>query len=189
MSGAGSDVVHGRRAVFLDRDGVLSVSLIRDGKGYAPRCLADFALYPEAAQAVEALKGAGFVVVVVTNQPDIGNGLTTADEVALMHRQLQDALPVDLVLTCPHKQGEGCACRKPKPGLLAEAVARLGLDPLSSFMVGDRSSDLAAGRAMGCRTIFIDRGYREPLTEVPHYRADSVWEAAQWILAQPADRC
>lgn len=172
------------RAVFLDRDGVLSRSFIRDGKGYAPRTLADFEIYPEAPKAVKMLKDAGFYIVVVTNQPDIGNGLTSANEVALMHQQLQAAMPVDLILTCPHKQGDGCVCRKPKPGLLQEAVTQLAIDPTRSFMVGDRSSDLAAGRAMGCTTVFIEQGYLEPLTEQPHYQTHSVWEAALWIMQQ-----
>lgn len=170
------------RAVFLDRDGVLSRSWIRNGKGYAPRTLADFEIYPEAPEAVKMLKDAGFYVVVVTNQPDIGNGLTSADEVALMHHQLQAAMPVDQILTCPHKQGDGCLCRKPKPGLLQEAVIQLAIDPTRSYMVGDRSSDMAAGHALGCTTVFIERGYLEPLTEEPHYQTDSVLRAVQWIL-------
>lgn len=172
------------RAVFLDRDGVLNRPLIREGKGYAPRTLAEFVLYPEAPAAIRQLREAGFACVVVTNQPDIGNGLTSADEVARMHRQLTAALPVDLVLTCPHKQTDGCACRKPKPGMLEEAVRRLHIDPKQSFLIGDRSSDLAAGRAMGCTTLFIDWQYREPLTVVPDFHTDSLWNAVQWIVSR-----
>ncbi|MEO5350834.1 MAG: HAD-IIIA family hydrolase [Magnetococcus sp. YQC-3] len=174
------------RAVFLDRDGVLNSPLIRDGKGYAPRTLADFVLYPEAPAAVNRLREAGFKCVVVTNQPDIGNGLTTMDEVALMHQQLTAAMPLDLVLTCPHKQTDGCACRKPKPGMLQEAVRRLGIVPADSFLIGDRSSDMAAGRAIGCQTLFIDRQYREPLQVVPDFWTQSLQDAVQWILDRSA---
>ena len=172
------------RAVFLDRDGVLNRPLIREGKGYAPRTLADFVLYPEAPSAINRLQAAGFKCVVVTNQPDIGNGLTTMEEVALMHRQLSAAMPLDLVLTCPHKQTDGCLCRKPKPGMLQEAVRRLGIAPTASFLIGDRSSDMVAGRAMGCQTLFIDRQYREPLEVVPDFQTHSLPDAVQWILSR-----
>ena len=99
-----------------------------------------------------------------------------------MHQQLTAAIPLDLVLTCPHKQTDGCACRKPKPGMLQEAVRRLGIVPADSFLIGDRSSDLAAGRAMGCTTLFIDRQYREPLQVVPDFWTHSLQDAIQWIL-------
>ncbi|MEO5341284.1 MAG: HAD-IIIA family hydrolase [Magnetococcus sp. MYC-9] len=173
-----------QRAIFLDRDGVLCRSLVRDGKGYAPRSLAEFAIYPEAPTAVGLLKAAGFQIVVVTNQPDIGHGLVTEVCVASMHQRLQAAMPIDLILTCPHRQEEGCGCRKPRPGLLEEAVRRLSIDAGRSFMVGDRSSDVVAGQALGCVTLFIDRHYREPLTVVPDGRVASVWHAAQWIVAR-----
>ncbi|HIJ83244.1 MAG: D-alpha,beta-D-heptose 1,7-bisphosphate phosphatase [Magnetococcales bacterium] len=170
------------RAVFFDRDGVLNRPLIRDGKGYAPRTLDAFEIYPEAPAALQTLKEAGFKIVVVTNQPDIGHGLVSAEEVALMHQRLHAAMPVDLILTCPHRQTDGCLCRKPKPGMLETAIQKLAIDPGASFLVGDRSSDIAAGLAVGCRTIFIDRQYREPVETKSDFLAQSVLEAAQWII-------
>ncbi|HAT50670.1 MAG: HAD-IIIA family hydrolase [Nitrospirae bacterium] len=175
------------RAIFLDRDGVLNRPLIQNQKGYAPRTLADFSIYREAPAAIAMLKEAGFIIVVVTNQPDIGHGLVAASDVALMHQQLQAAMPIDGIFVCPHRQDEGCRCRKPRPGMIEEAMRRFAIDTTKSFLIGDRSSDIAAGQVMGCTTVFIDRHYREPLTAVPDWQASSVWEAAEWIMRRLGD--
>jgi D-glycero-D-manno-heptose 1,7-bisphosphate phosphatase len=173
-----------RPAVFLDRDGVLSIPEFRDGRSYAARRLADFRLYDDAAESVRRLKDAGFAVVVVTNQPDVGNGLVARSEVEAMHRQIESSLSVDRIEVCFHAHADNCACRKPKPGMLLSAAAALGLDLGRSVMVGDRNSDMAAGKAAGCATVLIDRGYRD---ERPR-QADSVVltlaEATDIILAQ-----
>lgn len=147
--------------MFLDRDGVLTRSRVVDGKAYAPRRLADFRLLPYAAASVRRMHELGYVVVVVTNQPDIGNGLVDAREVDVMHRKLADATQVDDIFMCPHRQDEGCACRKPRPGMLLAAAKKHGISLRDSYMVGDRRSDVEAGQRAGCRTIFIDRAYAE----------------------------
>ena len=151
-----------RAAVFLDRDGVLNRAEVRRGKPYAPRRLRDFRLLPGTVAAGRALREAGFLLVVVTNQPDIGHGLVAPDVVEAMHARLRRHLSPDAIEVCPHRQDEGCACRKPRPGLLCAAAARLDIDLAKSFVVGDRSHDILAGRAAGCYTVFVDRGYREP---------------------------
>ncbi len=151
-----------RPAVFLDRDGVLNRSGVRAGKPVAPRRSEEFELYPETAPCLAALRQAGYALAVVTNQPDVGHGLIAADELSRMHARLQTAAPVDFIGVCPHRQDDGCACRKPRTGLLEQASAALGIDPARSFMIGDRASDILAGRRFGCHTIFIDRGYAEP---------------------------
>jgi D-glycero-D-manno-heptose 1,7-bisphosphate phosphatase len=151
-----------RAAVFLDRDGVLNRAEVREGKPYAPRCLRDFRLLPGTTAAVRALRDAGFLLVVVTNQPDIGNGHVAPDVVEAMHARLRHRLSPDAIEVCPHRQDEGCTCRKPRPGLLRTAAVRLDIDLARSFLVGDRQHDIVAGRAVGCYTIFVDRGYREP---------------------------
>ena len=145
------------RAVFLDRDGVLNRCAVHGGKPYAPRRLADFRLLPGVAQAVRALKRAGFLVVVVTNQPDIGNGRVEAAVVEAMHRKLKARVPVDDIRVCPHRQDADCACRKPRPGMLLAAAADLRIDLKNSYMVGDRRGDIVAGKAAGCYTFLINR--------------------------------
>jgi D-glycero-D-manno-heptose 1,7-bisphosphate phosphatase len=107
------------------------------------------------------LKNAGFLVVVVTNQPDIANGLVAEPLVAAMHDKMRRALPIDAVMLCPHNAAAGCDCRKPKPGMLLKAAADLDIDLIGSYMVGDRISDVHAGAAAGCKSIFIDRHYTE----------------------------
>ena len=170
--------------VFLDRDGVVNRALVRDGKPFAPRALRDFRMLPGTAAAVASLRLAGFMIVVVTNQPDIGNGLVDQATVDAMNDRLRRRVEVDDVLVCPHRQDEGCGCRKPAPGLLLTAAARHSIDLAASYMVGDRWSDVAAGNAAGCFTIFIDRGYREARPEMPDAVVGSLRAAASLILAR-----
>ena len=150
-----------RRAVFLDRDGVLNRCEVRDGKPVAPRRVEDFRLLPGVAAATRALKQAGYLLVVVTNQPDLAAGRVAAATVAAMHERLRRSLPLDAIEMCPHGARDACDCRKPKPGLLTRAARDLGISLSDSVLVGDRAGDIAAGRAAGCRTIFIDRRYGE----------------------------
>lgn len=171
-----------RPAVFVDRDGVLNRTLVVAGKPYAPRRLADFRLLPFVAAGVESLRAAGFRVLVVTNQPDIGNGLVDPAVVEAMHARLRARLAVDEVLVCPHSQDAGCACRKPKPGLLIQAAARWSVDLQRSYMIGDRASDVIAGQAAGCFTIYVRRGYAEKEPQSYTERANSFAHAARIIL-------
>jgi len=171
-----------QRAVFLDRDGVLVVPEFRDGRSFAPRTLDGFRLYDDAAGALAALKKAGFLLIVVTNQPDIGNGLVAPEVVDEMHRRLLNVLPVDRIEVCPHSQREHCGCRKPKPGMLLKAAELCGIDLSQSVMVGDRSSDIEAGRAAGCSTVFIDLKYANEVNAGADWTAHSISEAANIIL-------
>ena len=144
-----------RRAVFLDRDGVLNRLVAHNGRAVAPRALAEFALLPGVAAAVTALRRAGLLAVVVTNQPEVARGQLDPMELARMHERLQRAVPVDAIYICPHDDADGCACRKPRPGLLQRASRDWNLSLRASFLVGDTEKDLAAGRAAGCATILI----------------------------------
>lgn len=171
------------RAVFLDRDGVLVRALPGEGAPRSARTLEELELFPDAAEACKALKQAGFALVVVTNQPEIARGTLDAEIVTRQHERLREELPVDEVVVCPHDDPDGCECRKPKPGMLLDAAARLGLDLGSSFMVGDRWRDLEAGRAAGCRVAFVDRGHDEELTAQPDAVVTGLAAAARWILA------
>ena len=171
-----------RRAVFLDRDGVLTVPEFRDGRSFAPRRLEDFRIFEDAPESLRRLKAAGFLLVVVTNQPDVGHGLVERSVIEAMHCRLGEALPVDAIEACYHRPGDGCDCRKPKPGMLRRAAARLDIDLRRSFMIGDRGSDVAAGRAVGCTTIFIDLGYRGEPSETPDHTVYSLNEAVRLVL-------
>jgi D-glycero-D-manno-heptose 1,7-bisphosphate phosphatase len=172
----------GSRAVFLDRDGVLTVPEFRDGRSFAPRRLADFRLYDDAADAMRQMKKAGFRLVVVTNQPDVGHGRIELGVVEEMHRRLAAALPLDTIEACYHRQDEGCDCRKPKSGMLRRAAEQLEIDCAKSFMIGDRASDIEAGRGLSCQTIFINRGYHNEDPRRADFLVSSLAEALPIVL-------
>lgn len=173
-----------KRAVFLDRDGVLNRAILREGKYRPPHGLDELQLYPDAPDALARLKSAGFMLIAVTNQPDVGRGTQTVAGVEAINAAISARLPIDDWFVCYHAGHEGCACRKPKPGMILEAVRKHAIDPACSFMIGDRWSDVDCGIAAGVTTIWIDRRYgeRDPAGS-PHYRARTLAEAVDWILA------
>lgn len=176
-----------RPAVFLDRDGVLSRSLLRDGKPVAPTTVGEFELLPGVVDAVKRLHAAGFLLVVVTNQPDVSTGLTLRAAVEEMHRRLYASLPLDDIKVCYHVGADGCECRKPKPGMLLAAAQERGIDLKSSWLVGDRWRDVDAGKAAGCRTILVECHYAERPAAAPDFTVPSLREAAEIILKNPPD--
>ncbi len=177
-----------RRAVFLDRDGVLNQANVRDGRPYPPAGVEELKLYPDAAASLGRLKAAGFLLIVVTNQPDVARGEQTREGVDAIHAAIGAALPIDDFRVCWHDDVDQCACRKPKPGLLLDAAAGRRIDLRRSYLIGDRWRDVDAGASAGCRTVLIDRGYREQAPRnPPDFRAASLTAAADWILrATPA---
>jgi len=173
-----------RPAVFLDRDGVLNEALVSGGKPHPPAGLADMKIYPEAAPALARLKAAGFLLIVVTNQPDVGRGTQPREAIDAMNRALRAALPLDDVLVCCHDDPDGCNCRKPKPGMILDAAQRHGIELAASFMVGDRWRDIDAGANAGVRTVLIDRRWSERAPDhPPDFRASGILAAAELILA------
>jgi D-glycero-D-manno-heptose 1,7-bisphosphate phosphatase len=178
------------KAVFLDRDGVINRALVRDNKPYPPSSLAEFEILPGVAEACAKLKQAGFLLIVATNQPDVGRGTIAQALVESLHAHMLRDLPLDRVEVCYHpgKGASDCDCRKPKPGMLLRAARELGIDLAQSFMVGDRWRDIDCGHAAGCRTILIDYGYDEPLRQLPDHRAHSLAGAADIILAATRKR-
>jgi D-glycero-D-manno-heptose 1,7-bisphosphate phosphatase len=170
-----------RPAVFLDRDGVLNRPVIRQGQPYPPCSVEELEVYPEAAASLRRLAAAGFVLVVVTNQPDVARGTQSREVVDAINRELCRQLPVAAIYVCFHDDDDGCRCRKPAPGLLLDAARDLGIDLNRSFMVGDRWRDVEAGRRAGCRTVLIDRHYAEPAARFPDVVTTALDEAASWI--------
>jgi D-glycero-D-manno-heptose 1,7-bisphosphate phosphatase len=186
-NGTGSEAdtpLRGGRAIFLDRDGVINRPLIRDGKPFPPVRVDQFEILPGVTEACEALKRLGFLLVVATNQPDVGRGTLVREEVETVHRWLLQQLPIDGLMVCFHGGaafGDPCDCRKPQPGMLLEAAVALRIDLAKSFMIGDRWRDVDCGFNAGCQTIFIDWGYEEKLNRDPDFRAHDLLGAAQLI--------
>ena len=132
-----------KRAVFVDRDGVLVKPILRNGFPYAPLRWEDFELLPGVAEAVGALKAAGFFVVVVTNQPEVRRGTLDPALLDAFHQLLRESVPVDAILDCRHDDRDHCDCRKPKPGMILDPARRYELDLRRSCLVGDTERDLA----------------------------------------------
>lgn len=171
-------------AVFLDRDGVLNRAIVRQGKPHPPANLAELEILPGVAEGLSLLKASGYLLIVVTNQPDVARGVTPKSMVEAIHHELAQRLPIDEFRTCYHDSEDGCLCRKPSPGALLTAAAEYGLDLSKSYMVGDRWRDIEAGQRAGCKTIFIDYGYDEKKPEGADYLAASLRDAATFILGE-----
>jgi D-glycero-D-manno-heptose 1,7-bisphosphate phosphatase len=182
-----------RRAVFLDRDGTLNVEV-----NYLHR-VEDLELVPGAAQAIRALKESGWLVIIVTNQAGIARGYY--DEAALhtLHEHLKHSLAVDgaqldAIYFCPHHPDFSgvCDCRKPAPGMLQQAARDYGIDLAQSWIIGDNTGDIGAGRAVGCRTILVRSGYGKQVEAAlrsgaelwPETIVDDLPAAVAYILGQ-----
>lgn len=175
-----------RKAVFLDRDGVINANVMRNGLAVAPTRVEDFRLLPGVTGAIRDLSEAGFRIIVITNQPDLATGRTTQAIVHAMHDQIRSKLPIDDIKMCTHVDADGCECRKPKPGMLLEAAADWDLDLRQSYLVGDRGKDVEAGRAAGCLTLFVDAGTGESRSVPADRIVGSLAEAARLILQREA---
>jgi D-sedoheptulose 7-phosphate isomerase len=165
------------RAVFFDRDGVLNEVVWRGGRAGSPRTADELRITAGAAVALERLRAAGFRTFVVTNQPDVARGLLSAEEAVAIQNVVRGTLAVDDALLCPHDDADGCTCRKPKPGMITRLAERWGVDPRASWVIGDRWSDVEAGRAAGCRTILLRRPYNANVS------ADVVSESVEEAVA------
>jgi D-glycero-D-manno-heptose 1,7-bisphosphate phosphatase len=171
-----------RRAVFLDRDGVLNRAEVREGKPFPPGSQDDVELLPGVEDACRRLADDGWLLIVVTNQPDIARGTATRPTVDAINAVVVAGLPVAEVVVCPHDDADACQCRKPLPGMLLDAATRWNVDLRVSVMVGDRWRDVEAGRRAGARTILVGGGYaEEPRCAADHVVA-SLAEAADLLI-------
>ena len=162
---------------------MINASVVRDGKPYPPASLEELKILPGADEAIRLLHEAGFVIVVVTNQPDVATGIQTIEVVEAIHSSLRNELMIDHVKVCYHIDADNCACRKPKPGMLLESANDFNIDLAKSFMVGDRWRDIEAGKAAGCHTFFIDYSYEERNLSSPDVVVASLKEASELILS------
>jgi D-glycero-D-manno-heptose 1,7-bisphosphate phosphatase len=177
-----------RRAVFLDRDGVLNAPVIREGKPFPPDSLAALRILPSVKESLSRLRAAGYLTIVVTNQPDVATGKQRIEVVEAMHDRLRRELPLDGVAVCYHTDEQKCDCRKPKAGMLLRAANDHDIDLPRSFLVGDRWRDVAAGQAVGCSCFFVDHGYDERRPEQPYVVVESLREAVALILSPDSSR-
>jgi len=171
-----------RRAVFLDRDGVLNRAFVRNGKPYPPANVEELEILPGARKACSDFRKAGLLLIVVTNQPDVARGTQTREGVEAINEALLDSLRVDDIRVCYHDSADECRCRKPEPGLLLEAARDWNVDLSKSFMIGDRWKDIEAGRRAGCKTVFVAYGYSEMMPESFDKQVGSLADAVNWVV-------
>lgn len=170
-----------KKAVFLDRDGVLNSVLVKDGKPYPPESLENLLILPGVNEAISIFKKHQFEIVVVTNQPDVKRGTSSKEKVHLINEHLAKSLGIKNFYVCFHDEIDDCFCRKPHPGMIYEAALQNGIDLGRSYMVGDRWRDIEAGQSAGCICYFIDYNYLEKKPQSPFISVGSLLEAAQHI--------
>ena len=170
-----------KKAIFLDRDGVLNKLILRNGKLQAPYELQEFELYPGVIEALKLIKEKGYLAIVVTNQPDVSRGWVSMESVELVNNKILELLAVDDIKCCFHDNSAQCLCRKPLPGMLIEAAQEWGIDLKKSFMIGDRYGDIKAGHSAGCTTILIGEGDTQGDHPSPDYKADLLINAMAFI--------
>lgn len=174
-----------RRAVFLDRDGVINAARVIAGKPYPPRTMEELIIPDEVPQALMELKRCGLLLFVVTNQPDVARGAQRREVVEELHAFIRSQLPLDDIRVCYHDSADNCACRKPLPGMLLDLASDYDVDMPGSYLVGDRWRDIQAGARAGCHTILLDRSYAEEWQgPQPEFVVKSLQEAVDIIAAR-----
>ena len=171
-------------AIFFDRDGVLTIPITINGKGFAPRKLSDFKVYEDALDSLKRTRFAGYLNIVVSNQPDVENGLLPLEILYEMNSKLIKLLSIDDILNCTHSSETGCSCRKPKAGMIFSAAKKHKIDLSISWLIGDRDSDIEAGTIVGLRTIFIERDWIGEIGFMANFKCKSLKEAVNIIIEQ-----
>lgn len=169
-------------AVFLDRDGVINR---KPPNGSYITSVFDFEFLPDVTECVKRLNQAGLPVIVVTNQRGVATGsIACLNQIhAEMLRQFAEAgAIISAVYVCPHAHSDGCDCRKPLPGMLLRAASEHKLDLANSWMIGDSSSDIQAGKIAGCKTIKISNCTLSDNEIRPDYQFSDLRQAIQQIL-------
>ena len=175
----------GSRAVFLDRDGVLNRSAVIEAYHIRRLRWRTWRFCQVRPKPADRCVPPASKLIVVTNQPDIARGRQKLDVVISINEALRKQVGFDDLYMCLHDDRDQCACRKPRPGMLLAAAAAHDIELGNSVMVGDRDRDIEAGRAVGCRTAFIDQGYGKPPQPPADLTVSSLREAVRWIIMQP----
>ena len=146
------------RAIFLDRDGVICENRSDHVKNWS-----EFEFLPGIKKSLATLSWLGLPIIIVTNQAVIGRGMVTVETLEDIHRRMVAEIVahggrIDRLIYCPHRPEDECHCRKPKPGMLLQAAAEMGIDLTQSYLIGDAASDIQAGQQVGCRTFLVLTG-------------------------------
>lgn len=173
-----------RKAVFLDRDGVINRAIVREGRPFPPTHIDELEILPGVYDALLRLQAANYLLIVISNQPDVARGGVKEEDVERINKYLYSKLPIDDIKVCYHDDGDKCFCRKPLPGALFKAASEFGIDLQRSFMVGDRWRDIEAGKRANCKTFFINYSYKEKMLNAPDFTVTSLLDAVNIILRE-----
>lgn len=171
-----------KKIVFLDRDGVLTIPTNIDGKGFAPKSMKEVNFYSDVKSALDILDRHSFKLIVVSNQPDISTGKVNEEFVKKTNDLICEKYPILDIFVCPHNRNQKCRCRKPQVGLFEAARIKWDLDLSSAWMIGDRDSDIEAGNTLGCKTIFINRGWIDESGSQASFNSNSLMQAAEIVV-------
>ena len=170
-----------KKAVFLDRDGVINKAFIKNGLPESPNSLSELEILPGVKESISRLKKLNFICLVVTNQPDVQRGKIKKNTIIKMNNFLKKKIELDDIFVCYHDDQDNCNCRKPKPGLLLQASKKWNVDLKKSFLVGDRWRDIQAGKKVGCTTIYLDYNYKDIKPKNPNFTTDTLLNAVYII--------
>ena len=170
-----------KKAVFLDRDGVINKAFVKNGLPTSPNSLEELEILPGVKESILRLKKLNFICLVVTNQPDVPRGKISKSNVIKMNNFLKKEIKLDDIFVCFHDDEDGCICRKPKPGLLLHASKKWNVDLKKSFMIGDRWRDIQSGEKAGCKTIYLDYNYKDIKPKSLSFITDTLLKAVYMI--------
>ena len=158
------------KAFFFDRDGILNKSIIKNNKPYSPRIPGQLKLNREILQFIKYLKKKNFIIIAVSNQPDIKRGKLCKFALKIINVLVKRYFLIDEIYVCEHDVSDTCNCRKPKNGMLLQAGKKWNIDFKKSYLIGDRWTDIQAGNSLYCKTIFIDYNYNEKKPKKYNYK-------------------
>ncbi len=177
--GVGSKIKN--KAIFLDRDGVLNKAIIKNSKPYPPSKIEELEILPGVFEGIELLKHSGFKLIVITNQPDVARGTSKKETVDEINNKILETLKVDEIISCFHDDIDNCDCRKPKPGMILQAVKKWNIDLSLSYLIGDRWRDIQTAKNIGLNSILIKYNYDEKKINAD-FECYNLEEAANFIL-------
>ena len=170
-----------KKAIFLDRDGVINEAIVKNGKPHSPKNINELKINPHANELIKYLKFKNYLTLVVTNQPDVERKKTPKKDVIEINNFLQKSLNLDDVFVC-YSGDDDCFHRKPNPGMLLDAQKKWNIDLSLSYLIGDRSKDIDAGQKAGVKTIFIDYNYEEKKPIYSNYTVYSLKDIKKIII-------
>jgi len=170
------------KSLFLDRDGIINKSIILNRKPYSPRSLEEFEIFEGIDLLLNQISKLGFLLIVITNQPDLATNHITKSTLNKFHQLISDKINISKFYVCEHTSLDNCSCRKPRTGLIKNAVKDYNLDLSKSYFIGDRWKDIDAANSDGIYSIFVDYNYKEKLKTKPKKIVNSSVTACEFII-------